>query len=196
MFTANTMSSIAEAMGMALPGSASPPAVDRRRDDFAYESGRAVMHLLELDLRPRQIMTKAAFENAIAITMALGGSTNAVLHLLAIANEARVELELDDFNRIGARVPHLADMKPHGKYHMTDLDRIGGVQVVMKELLDAGLLHGDCLTRHRQDDRREPRRRSPARARRRCRAPDVEARCTCRAASPCSPARWRRRARS
>ena len=116
------------------------------------------MHLLELDLRPRQIMTKDAFENAIAITMALGGSTNAVLHLLAIAHEARVELELDDFNRIGARVPHLADMKPHGKYHMTDLDRIGGVQVVMKELLDAGLLHGDCLTRHRQDHRREPRR--------------------------------------
>jgi dihydroxy-acid dehydratase len=146
MFTANTMSSIAEVIGMALPGSASPPAVDRRRDDYAYESGRAVMRLLELDLRPRQIMTKAAFENAIAITMALGGSTNAVLHLLAIAHEARVELELDDFNRIGAKVPHLADMKPHGKYHMTDLDRVGGVQVVMKLLLDAGLLHGDCLT--------------------------------------------------
>src|SRR5438067_3218930 len=146
MFTANTMSSIAEAIGMALPGSASPPAVDRRRDDYAYESGRAVMHLLELDLRPRQIMTREAFENAIAITMALGGSTNAVLHLLAIAHEARVELELDDFNRVGARVPHLADMKPHGKYHMTDLDRVGGVQVVMRELLDAGLLHGDCLT--------------------------------------------------
>jgi len=146
MFTANTMSSIAEVIGMALPGSASPPAVDRRRDDYAYESGRAVMRLLELDLRPRQIMTKAAFENAIAITMALGGSTNAVLHLLALAHEARVELELDDFNRIGAKVPHLADMKPHGKYHMTDLDRVGGVQVVMKMLLDAGLLHGDCLT--------------------------------------------------
>ncbi|MDQ1454517.1 MAG: dihydroxy-acid dehydratase [Actinomycetota bacterium] len=146
MFTANTMSSIAEAIGMALPGSASPPAVDRRRDDYAYESGRAVMHLLELDLRPRQIMTKEAFENAIAITMALGGSTNAVLHLLAIAHEARVELELDDFNRVGARVPHLADMKPHGKYHMADLDRVGGVQVVMKMLLDGGLLHGDCLT--------------------------------------------------
>ncbi|HUI49597.1 MAG TPA: dihydroxy-acid dehydratase [Acidimicrobiia bacterium] len=146
MFTANTMSSIAEAIGMALPGSASPPAVDRRRDDFAYESGRAVMRLLELDLRPRQIMTKEAFENAIAITMALGGSTNAVLHLLAIAHEARVELELDDFNRVGARVPHLADMKPHGKYHMADLDRVGGVQVVMQILLDAGLLHGDCLT--------------------------------------------------
>src|SRR5947207_339519 len=146
MFTANTMASIAEAIGMALPGSASPPAVDRRRDDYAYESGRAVMHLLELDLRPRQIMTKEAFENAIAITMALGGSTNAVLHLLAIAHEARVELELDDFNRIGARVPHIADMKPHGRYHMIDLDRVGGVPVVMQQLLDAGLLHGDCLT--------------------------------------------------
>jgi dihydroxy-acid dehydratase len=146
MFTANTMASISEAIGMALPGSASAPAVDRRRDDFAYESGRAVMRLIEMDLRPRQIMTKEAFENAIAITMALGGSTNAVLHLLAIAHEARVELELDDFNRIGARVPHVADMKPHGKYHMNDLDRVGGVQVVLKMLLDAGLLHGDCLT--------------------------------------------------
>ncbi len=146
MFTANTMASISEAIGMALPGSAAPPAVDRRSDDFAYESGRAVVRLLELDLRPRQIMTKEAFENAIAVTMALGGSTNAVLHLLAIAHEARVELDLDDFNRVGARVPHVADMKPHGKYHMSDLDRVGGVQVVMKMLLDAGLLRGDCLT--------------------------------------------------
>src|SRR5450759_326044 len=146
MFTANTMASIGEALGMSLPGSAAPPAVDRRRDDFAFESGRAVMRLLELDLRPRQIMTKEAFENAIAVTMALGGSTNAVLHLLAIANEARIELALDDFNKVAARVPHLADTKPHGKYHMSDLDRIGGVPVVMKELLDAGLLYGDCLT--------------------------------------------------
>jgi dihydroxy-acid dehydratase len=146
MFTANTMASISEAIGMALPGSASAPAVDRRRDDYAYESGRAVIRLLELDIRPRQIMTKEAFENAIAVTMALGGSTNAVLHLLAIANEARVELELEDFNRVGARVAHVADMKPHGKYHMVDLDRIGGVPVVMQQLLDAGLLHGDCLT--------------------------------------------------
>jgi dihydroxy-acid dehydratase len=146
MFTANTMASIGEALGMSLPGSAAPPAVDRRRDDFAFESGRAVMHLLELDLRPRQIMTKEAFENAIAVTMALGGSTNAVLHLLAIAHEARVELELDDFNRIGARVPHVADMKPHGRFHMTDLDAVGGVPVVMQMLLAAGLLHGDCLT--------------------------------------------------
>jgi dihydroxy-acid dehydratase len=146
MFTANTMASAAEALGMSLPGSAAPPAVDRRRDDFAFESGRAVIGLLESGLRPRQILTKEAFENAIAVGMALGGSTNLVLHLLAIAYEAGVELELDDFNRIGAKVPHLADMKPHGKYHMTDLDRVGGVPVVMATLLDAGLLHGDCLT--------------------------------------------------
>ncbi len=146
MFTANTMASVGEALGMSLPGSAAVPAVDRRRDDFAYETGRAVMHLIEEDIRARQIMTKEAFENAIAVVMALGGSTNAVLHLLAIANEARVELELDDFNRIGARVPHIADTKPHGKYHMFDIDRIGGIPVVMRELLDAGLLHGDCMT--------------------------------------------------
>jgi dihydroxy-acid dehydratase len=146
MFTANTMASVGEALGMSLPGSAAAPAVDRRRDDFAYESGRAVMRLLELDLRPRQIMTKEAFENAIAVVMALGGSTNAVLHLLAIAHEARVELDLDDFNRVGARVPHVADMKPHGRFHMTDLDAIGGVPVVMQMLLDAGSLHGDAPT--------------------------------------------------
>jgi dihydroxy-acid dehydratase len=146
MFTANTMSSIAEAIGMSLPGSASPPAVDRRREDDARDAGRAVVHMLELGITPRQIMTKAAFENAIAITNALGGSTNAVLHLMAIANEARVALDLDDFNRIAARVPNIADMKPGGKFHMTDLDRVGGVPVVMKHLLDAGLLHGDCLT--------------------------------------------------
>ncbi len=146
MFTANTMASVGEALGMSLPGSASAPAVDRRRDDYAYESGRAVMRLLEMDLRPRHIMTKQAFENAIAVVMALGGSTNAVLHLLAIAHEARVELELDDFNKIGKRVPHVADTKPHGKYHMTDIDRIGGIPVLLKMLLDADLLHGDCLT--------------------------------------------------
>ena len=146
MFTANTMAAVSEAIGLSLPGSASAPAVDRRRDDLAYESGRAVMNLLELDLRPRRIMTKEAFENAIAIVMALGGSTNAVLHLLAMANEARVELELDDFNRVGARVGHIADMRPHGRFHMTDLDAVGGVPVVLKMLLDAGLLHGDCLT--------------------------------------------------
>jgi len=146
MFTANTMASISEAIGMALPGSAAPPAVDRRRDDFAYASGEAVIELIRHDIRPRHILTKEAFENAIAVTMALGGSTNAVLHLLAIAHEARVELELDDFNRIGAKVPHIADTKPHGKYHMVDIDRIGGVPVVMQELLEAGLLHGDCIT--------------------------------------------------
>ena len=146
MFTANTMASIGEAIGMSLPAGASPAAVDRRRDDVAFDSGRAVLHLLELGIRPRQIMTKEAFENAIAVTMALGGSTNAVLHLLAIANEAHVELELDDFIRIGATVPHLADMKPHGRFHMVDLDGIGGVPVVLKMLLDEGILHGDCLT--------------------------------------------------
>jgi dihydroxy-acid dehydratase len=146
MFTANTMASVAEALGMALPGSSSPPAVDPRRDAFAYDSGAAVVRLLELGVRPRQILTREAFENAIAVVMALGGSTNAVLHLLAIANEARVELALEDFNRIGRRVPHLADTKPHGRYHMTDVDRIGGVPVVLRELLDAGLVHGECIT--------------------------------------------------
>ncbi len=146
MFTANTMASVAEALGMSLPGSASAPAVDRRRDDFAWASGRAVVHLLETGIRPRQIMTKEAFENAIAVVMALGGSTNAVLHLLAIANEARVDLSLDDFDRVGRRVPHIADTKPHGKYHMSDIDRIGGVPVVLAELLEAGVLNGDCLT--------------------------------------------------
>ncbi len=146
MFTANTMASVAEAIGMSLPGSASPAAVDPRRDDFAVASGAAVIELLRSGLRPRQIMTKQAFENAIAVVMALGGSTNAVLHLLAIANEARVELSLDDFNAVAARVPHIADTKPHGKYHMVDIDAVGGVPMVMAELLDAGLLHGDCLT--------------------------------------------------
>ena len=146
MFTANTMSSIGEAIGMSLPGSASPPSVDRRRDDDAFRAGQAVVNLLRLGITPRQIMTRKAFENAIAVTNALCGSTNAVLHLLAIANEAGVKLDLDDFNTIAARVPHLADMKPGGKFHMTDLDRIGGVPVVMKMLLDAGLLHGDCIT--------------------------------------------------
>ncbi|GBL21333.1 dihydroxy-acid dehydratase [Acidimicrobiaceae bacterium] len=146
MFTANTMSSIAEALGMSLPGSASPPAVDSRRDDDAQRAGAAVVNLLRLGIYPRDIMTKKAFENAIAVVNALGGSTNAVLHLLAIANEAGVALSLDDFNRIAAKVPHIADTKPGGKYHMTDIDRVGGVPVVMKHLLDAGLLHGDVLT--------------------------------------------------
>ena len=146
MFTANTMASVSEALGMALPGSATPPAVDRRRDDDAFRSGEAVIGLLDKGIRPRQILTKQAFENAIALVNALGGSTNAVLHLLAIAYEARVELTLDDFNRIAKRVPHIADMTPGGRYHMTDLDRIGGVPVVLRHLLDAGLLHGDALT--------------------------------------------------
>ena len=146
MFTANTMSSIAEALGMSLPGSASPPAIDSRRDDDAQRAGAAVVNLLRLGIYPRDIMTKKAFENAIAIVNALGGSTNAVLHLLAIANEAGVALSLDDFNRIAGKVPHIADTKPGGKYHMTDIDRVGGVPVVMKHLLDAGLLHGDVLT--------------------------------------------------
>jgi dihydroxy-acid dehydratase len=146
MFTANTMASVAEAMGMSLPGSSSAPAPDRRRDDFAYESGKAVVRLLELGIRPRDIITKESIENAIAVAMAVGGSTNVVLHLLAIAWEAHIELDLDDFNKVGRRVPHIADMKPHGRFHMTDLDRIGGVPVVMKHLLDAGLLHGDCMT--------------------------------------------------
>ena len=146
MFTANSMSSIAEALGMSLPGTASPPAIDPRRDVDARRAGEAVVNLLRLGIYPRDIMTKKAFENAIAVVNALGGSTNAVLHLLAIANEAGVALSLDDFNRIAEKVPHIADTKPAGKYHMTDIDRIGGVPVVMKHLLAAGLLHGDVLT--------------------------------------------------
>jgi dihydroxy-acid dehydratase len=137
---------VAEALGMSLPGSASAPAVDRRRDDLAYASGQAVMALIEAGIRPRQILTKAAFHNAIAVANAIGASTNVVLHLLAIANEARVELELEDFNTVGRRVAHVADMKPHGRFHMTDLDAVGGVAVVMRQLLEAGLLDGDCLT--------------------------------------------------
>src|ERR687889_374750 len=146
MYTANTMASAAEAMGMALPGSASPPAVDRRRDGIARASGEAVVRLLDKGITARQILTREAFENAIAVVMAFGGSTNAVLHLLAIAWEAGVPLELDDFNRIGDRVPHLADVKPFGRHVMSTVDRVGGVPVVMKALLDAGLLHGDALT--------------------------------------------------
>jgi dihydroxy-acid dehydratase len=146
MYTANTMASAAEALGMSLPGSAAPPAVDRRRDGFARKSGEAVVNLLAKGITARQILTKEAFENAIAVVMALGGSTNAVLHLLAIAREAEVDLSLDDFNRIGDKVPHLGDLKPFGKYVMTDVDRVGGIPVIMRALLDAGLLHGDCLT--------------------------------------------------
>jgi dihydroxy-acid dehydratase len=146
MYTANTMASVAEALGMALPGSTSPGAADRRRDYFAHQSGEAVVNLLRLGITTRDILTKDAFENAITVAMALGGSTNVVLHLLAIAYEAGVDLSLDDFNRIGDNVPHLADMKPFGRFVMSDLDRRGGVPVLMKALLEAGLLHGDALT--------------------------------------------------
>ncbi|WP_010148980.1 dihydroxy-acid dehydratase [Serinicoccus profundi] len=146
MYTANTMAAAAEALGMSLPGSAAPPATDRRRDGFARRSGEAVVGMLRQGITARQILTREAFENAIAVTMAFGGSTNAVLHLLAIAHEADVELDLDDFRRIGRKVPHLADVKPFGQHVMVDVDRIGGIPVVMQALLDAGLLHGDVLT--------------------------------------------------
>jgi dihydroxy-acid dehydratase len=146
MYTANTMASIAEALGMSLPGSAAPPAADRRRDNWAHRSGEAVVNLLRQGITARDILTKKAFENAIAVLMAFGGSTNAVLHLLAIAREAEVDLTLDDFNRIADKVPHLGDLKPFGRYVMNDVDRVGGVPVVMKALLDAGLIHGDALT--------------------------------------------------
>ena len=146
MYTANTMASAAEALGMSLPGSAAPPSADRRRDNWAHRSGEAVVNLLRLGITARDILTKKAFENAIAVVMAFGGSTNAVLHLLAIAREADVDLTLDDFNRIADKVPHLGDLKPFGRYVMADVDRVGGVPVVMKALLDAGLIHGDALT--------------------------------------------------
>ncbi|HXH35520.1 MAG TPA: dihydroxy-acid dehydratase [Plantibacter sp.] len=146
MYTANTMASVAEALGMSLPGSASPPSADRRRDYFAHRSGEAVVNMLRLGITARDILTEEAFENAIAVAMAFGGSTNVVLHLLAIAREAEVDLTLDDFNRIGDKVPHVGDLKPFGQYVMNDVDRHGGVPVVMKALLEAGLLHGDCLT--------------------------------------------------
>ena len=146
MYTANTMASIGEALGMSLPGSAAPPSADRRRDDWAERSGEAVVNLIDKGITARQIMTKKAFENAIAVLMAFGGSTNAVLHLLAIAREAEVDLQLADFNRISDKVPHLGDLKPFGQYVMNDVDRVGGVPVLMKALLDAGLMHGDVLT--------------------------------------------------
>ena len=146
MYTANTMAAVAEAIGMSLPGSASPPAVDRRRDGFAHRSGEAVVNLLRQGITARQIMTREAFENAITVVMALGGSTNAVLHLLAMAREAEVELTIDDFNRIGERVPHIGDLKPFGQYVMYDVDKVGGIPVVMRALLEEGLLHGDVLT--------------------------------------------------
>lgn len=146
MYTANTMASIGEAIGLSLPGSAAPPAVDRRRDAFAVASGAAVVELIRKGITTRDILTMQAFENAISILMALGGSTNAVLHLLAIAHEAEVDLELNDFHRIGSKVPLLGDLKPFGRYVMSDMDKVGGVPVVLKALLDAGLLHGDVMT--------------------------------------------------
>ena len=146
MYTANTMAAAAEAMGMSLPGSAAPPAVDRRRDGYAHRSGEAVVELLRRGITTRDIITRESLLNAIAVVVALGGSTNAVLHLLAIAHEAHVELDIEDFNTVADKVPHLADVKPFGRYVMSDVDRIGGIPVVMKALLDAGLLNGDCLT--------------------------------------------------
>jgi dihydroxy-acid dehydratase len=146
MYTANTMASAIEALGLSLPGSASPPAVDPRREDMARRSGEAVMGLLEADIRARRIITKDALENAIAVVMAIGGSTNAVLHLLAIAHEARVDLSLADFDRIGRIVPHVVDSRPHGRFLMSDIDRVGGIPTVMRMLLEADLLHGDALT--------------------------------------------------
>lgn len=146
MYTANTMASVGEALGLSLPGSAAPPSADRRRDYYAHRSGEAVVNLLRQGITTKDILTKEAFENAIALVMALGGSTNAVLHLLAIAREAEVDLSLHDFNRIGDKTPHVADMKPFGQYVMNDVDRHGGIPVVMKAMLDEGLLHGDALT--------------------------------------------------
>lgn len=146
MYTANTMASVAEALGLSLPGSASPASYDRRRDTYAHRSGEAVVNLLNKGITARQILTKEAFENAVTVAMALGGSTNVVLHILAIANEAEVPFTLDDFNRIGNRVPHIGDLKPFGQYVMNDVDRQGGLPVLLKALLDAGLLHGDVMT--------------------------------------------------
>ena len=146
MYTANTMAAIGEAIGLSLPGSASPPSIDRRRDDYAIKSGAAVVELIRKGITTRQILTKKAFENAITILMALGGSTNAVLHLLAIAHEAEVDLTLEDFHRVGSKLPLLGDLKPFGKYVMTDVDKVGGIPVILRALLDAGLLHGDCLS--------------------------------------------------
>ena len=146
MYTANTMASAAEAMGIALPGSSAPPAVDSRRALLGRQAGEAVVELLRQGTTTRDIITMESLENAIAVVMALGGSTNAVLHLPAIAHECGFELELDDFHRIGSKVPLLADLKPFGEYVMFDVDRVGGIPVVMKVLLDEGLLHGDCLT--------------------------------------------------
>ena len=146
MFTANTMASISEVMGIALPGSASPPAEDDRREKIVYETGKACTQLLELNIKPRDILTFESFENAITMLNAVGGSTNGILHLLALANEARIELSYDDFERIRKKTPHIADMKPGGDYVMNSLDKIGGIPLIMKKLLDNNLIHGNVLT--------------------------------------------------
>ena len=146
LYTANTMSSISEAIGIALPGSASPPAIDKNRNDICKSTGSALMKLLELNIRPRDILTFEAFENAIVVLQAMGGSTNGVLHLLAMAKEARVKLSIDDFERIRKKVPHIADMRPGGKYIMLDLHKVGGVPLIMKKLLNANLMNGEVLT--------------------------------------------------
>ena len=146
MFTANTMASISEAIGLALPGSASPPAEDDRREKMVYDTGKACAKLLELNIKPSDILTFEAFENAITILNAVGGSTNGILHLLALANEAKIKLTYDDFERVRKNTPHLADMKPGGNYVMNSLDKIGGIPFVLKKLDDKGLLHGNCLT--------------------------------------------------
>jgi len=146
MFTANTMASISEAIGLALPGSASPPAEDDRRNSMVYDSGVACAKLLEMNIRPREVLTFEAFENAITMLNSVGGSTNGILHLLALANEVNIDLTYDDFERIRKKTPHLADMKPGGNYVMESLDRIGGIPFVLKKLLDKGLLNENCIT--------------------------------------------------
>ena len=146
MFTANTMASISEAIGLALPGSASPPAEDSRRNNVVYNTGVACAKLLEMNIRPKEILTFEAFENAIMMLNSVGGSTNGILHLLALANEVNIDLTYDDFERIRKKTPHLADMKPGGNYVMESLDRIGGIPFVLKKLLDKGLLNEDCIT--------------------------------------------------
>ena len=146
MFTANTMSTAIEALGMSLPGAASIPAVDPRNEEVAYNIGKTMYHLLEEDIKPRDIMTKDSFENAIKVVLSMGGSTNSVLHLLAIAHEAKVKISIDDFDRLSRSTPYITDLRPGGKYVMSDVDRIGGVKVLMKELLSAGILKGDTMT--------------------------------------------------
>src|SRR5262245_32927636 len=196
MYTANTMSSAFEAIGMSLPGSSTMAAEDDEKRESAAQSGRCLVDLIERDLTPRKIMTRRAFENAIAVVMAVGGSTNAVLHLMAIARAAGVALELDDFERIRARVPVLADLKPSGRYVATELHRVGGIPLVMKMLLERGLLHGDCLTvtaaRSPRISRTSPRGRPPDRTW----CGRSRSRCTTPATSRSCAATWPRRARS